>query len=1214
MEPAPVEGDDLHVEGDDAAEGEGLHDEPQMAFSFDAPKITRKRRRSANDDDPVVGQVSVEDAVPAPEEPALRLFEDRIGLDIHLTGSQEAIANITGGDPDYVAFRMGKLLGGINRDANRRLVFHARQLDRLLCVARPHDVTLDAASLCVARALWAEAFGWRPLRVHRQGRRLLASSVRWPTGWRVVDAPWTAVMCLEALGVPLEVEDNAKALLMRKLADSGQHIAEAGLAGSAIMMHTDRPDLLEGLELPALSFAGPLGTGRYRMPLLLGDALMREGTIKRTAELDAAILKACAPIKPLYARESFPRQLYEFQAKDQARGMRILEHTGGVLLAGDMGSGKCQTLCQNIATPAGMRQIGTLEPGDLVLGRDGKPYPVTGVFPQGEKDIYRISFTDGTSVLASDEHLWEVHSPVMKKRGRPSKVMTTAEILNSGLRDGAGNLRWYIPMIEGPLEMDCGLPRPLPPYTLGALLGDGSFTAGSVSLCDAEGDVTVNVQQELRQHPDYVHVLLISSNNKDYRLAGVGYRNPVLTALRDLRLHGKRAWEKSIPDAYKYGPTEVRHAVLQGLLDTDGSQSDKRSLCSIEFTSTSEQLAQDVQWLVESLGGTARINKPRQTTYTHKGEKKLGRPSWRVSVQIPPRFAPFRMARKAAQFQERTKYQPTRGIVSIEFEKRDEAVCISVDSPGSLYVTEHAILTHNTTVSLAMIDHLDAWPLLVVAPLAAFSTWQRQIEELDRTCLLCVNSIADDAEVLGDYDCAVVSYDRLHRFVDPLENHGFAAIIADEIQRIRTPGSRRSRALRALAGAVPLRIGLSGTPVTNRPEDVLPLGAFLIPGEWKPRLSARDLAEMYPGEDPLEALAEHLGTMMVRRRMTETGANLPGRHIKRVDVPLSPEQRRALRDMEEEARADAQSGDLGTRVHIFARLQKMRQIVNIPSAAGIPGPNAKVAAAVDLATEFSEAGRKSVIFVADRPAWREVGQRLDELGIGWTGIWGSTSVQDRIANEKKFHEDESIRVFVGTLASCAESLTLSPTATVTIFASLSYSPSAIAQAAARTYRMNQTNDVDEIYLHANAPGGTLDDRMHQILEEKRTLIAQVVDRDTHIDPAQKVSMSDLIFLLTGERDEEAAERSQRKAQQYVHREKDAADADALLEKRKKHARATLYKRKSGEVLDQGDETETLEDWLARQADPEWLEVEEQLLDEDLDDEDDWEELIQPDED
>ena len=1193
----------------------------QLTFEFDAPSAPGKARRRRSGEDPaapVEGQQDIDDAVAPPPEPELRMFEDRIGLDVHLHTPWEVQATITGGEPDWVTYQVDKIIGGgVQRPANRKLVLPATCLDRLLCFLAPHDVVLDAAALCVARAMWAQALGWKPLRVHRSGKRLLASSVRWPTGWKVVDAPWIAVVCLEALGVPLRIEDSAKALLLEKMGKSGQKIATAGLAGSAVLLETDRPELLEALELPALAYVNGPGSGKYRMPILVADPLLREASIEVPKDLEEAIKRATAPVKPLPARESFPRQLYPFQATDLAKGMRILEHTGGVLLAGDMGSGKLLAVDSMVFGVGGPYKIGDVEVGDEVLGSDGKPHRVTGVFPQGVRDMYRVTFTDGTSVRAGAEHLWAVHSALQKQKGRPGRVLTTLEILADGLRDGAGNLRHYIPVVSGPLELDHPGARPVPGYTLGALLGGGSIVDGSPGLCDAEAEVLALVTADLEgEGLPGLSIKPVAGSVKDYTITDPTQRgNRLTTALRELGLWGKRAWEKSVPEQYLYAPADVRLAVLQGLMDTDGSVSDKRSRGSSEFGSTSEQLVDDVRWLVQSLGGTARKSGPRRTKYPHNGEKREGRLSWRLSVALPNDVVPFRCGRKAAERQPRTKYLPTRGIVSIEPDGADEAVCISVDAPDSLYLTDHAVVTHNTTISLAAVDHLDAWPLLVVAPLAAFSTWERQIQELGRTVLLCTNPIAEDAEAIKHVDCAVVSYDRLHRFVGPLESGGFAAIVADEAQRIRTPGSKRSRALRALASSVPLRIGLSGTPVTNRAEDVLPLGAFLIPGEWRPRMNGRDLAELYPGEDPLESLADHLGTMMVRRRIDEVGQKLPGRDVKRVPVTLSPEQRRALHEMEEEIRREKEEGDLGSRVHIFARLQKMRQIVNAPSAAGLPGPNAKVAAAVDLALEYSEMGRKSVVFVADRAAWREVGQKLDAEGVRWTGIWGSTSVDDRIRNEHNFHNDDEIRVFVGTLAACAESLTLSPTATVTIFAALSYSPSAIAQAAARTYRMNQTNDVDEIYLHAVAPGGTLDDRMHQILEEKRQLIAQIVDRQEHSDPAEKVSMEDLLFMLTGDRDPEAAERIEAKMRKVRDNDEATAKEAAEAERRKDHARKTIHRRKTGLSIDDGAAAATKEEWEASHGhEAGWLDHEEELLEGDLDDGADWEELLDADED
>jgi superfamily II DNA or RNA helicase len=447
-----------------------------------------------------------------------------------------------------------------------------------------------------------------------------------------------------------------------------------------------------------------------------------------------------------------------------------------------------------------------------------------------------------------------------------------------------------------------------------------------------------------------------------------------------------------------------------------------------------------------------------------------------------------------------------------------------------------------TTVSLALAAVLGTWPLLVVAPLSAFSTWERQLGEMGKSFYLATETPAKSWEKIEarDVDAVVISYDRLPAFLELIDQFGFAGVIADEVQRIRNPGSRRSRALRAIAGSIPIRIGLSGTPITNTMNDVLPIGAFLAPSEWPPRASHRELSDVYPG-DAQEALTAHLSSLMVRRRMSDVPVNLPKRVDHRIYVQLSANQRRALDDLTAQARHEAKSGEYegsGGRMHAFARLQMMRRIVNDPDAAGVGGPNPKVTATMDLVCDMIAMDRKGVIFCADRNVFTRMGQELDKAGIGWVGMWGSTPAKDRVANEKRFHSDPDIKVVLCTIQAGSESWSASPTATWLVSMSYMYSPSMLAQMEARVYRMNSDPDGPDIhicYVHASAPGGTLDDRMVEIVAAKKELFAAVIDRDIVRDETTAhVSMQDLLYMLTGKR----------------HTSKDVAEADA-----KKHADA-----------------------------------------------------------
>src|SRR5262249_36153601 len=126
----------------------------------------------------------------------------------------------------------------------------------------------------------------------------------------------------------------------------------------------------------------------------------------------------------------------------------------------------------------------------------------------------------------------------------------------------------------------------------------------------------------------------------DWRLSGVRPRpNPLTLALRDLGLMGCGSADKFVPARYKFASIEARIALLQGLLDTDGCV--RASDNNIEYTTVSPRLAQDVAFLVQSLGGTARI-RTKASGYVVNGERKACKLAYRMSVILPAEIQPFR--------------------------------------------------------------------------------------------------------------------------------------------------------------------------------------------------------------------------------------------------------------------------------------------------------------------------------------------------------------------------------------------------------------------------------------------------------------------------------------------------------------------------------------------------------------------------------------------
>ncbi|MFG2297296.1 helicase-related protein [Streptomyces sp. NPDC048603] len=369
------------------------------------------------------------------------------------------------------------------------------------------------------------------------------------------------------------------------------------------------------------------------------------------------------------------------------------EHPMHRLLQGEVGSGKAQPLDSLVLTPSGYKAMGELAVGDQVVVPTGDVAIVDGVFPQGERDVWRLLLSDGSTVECDDEHLWIVDTSCAWHRGQEPKVMTTREI-RTDLVKANGSSKWYLP-VAVPVDLDDLGDRPLDPYLLGVLIGDGSFRHNlRLSTTDAE----IRAAVEAAVAPDCV-LTPVPGSTCDYTIRMSGprggtRRNPVIQALRDLGLWGAGSHDKYVPEPYKNASVKERLAVLQGLMDTDGTI-DANGM-SISLCSVSKRLAEDVAWLARSLGGRARI-------LPKKG-------AFNVSVALPDEFPPFRLSRKAARLRVRPKYNTFRRAVrAVEYVGVKPVQCISVAHPSRAYVTDHFTVTHNTMVALrAMLAVVDS--------------------------------------------------------------------------------------------------------------------------------------------------------------------------------------------------------------------------------------------------------------------------------------------------------------------------------------------------------------------------------------------------------------------------------------------------------------------------------------------------------------------------
>lgn len=364
--------------------------------------------------------------------------------------------------------------------------------------------------------------------------------------------------------------------------------------------------------------------------------------------------------------------------------------------------GKGLALDTPLPTPTGWTTMGEVQVGDILYDESGQWTRVTYVSPVRYRPCYRVTFTDGSEITCDDEHLWTILPRSQRQMHRCdarwsecwdyAKTLSAAELAQ---RDPAS--RDGVPVAQAIVGVQTELP--IPPYWLGAWLGDGHER--SLTICAGEQSVEVLERCSALWPHDTVNVDS-RTGVLSRRWTHNGSRSRLL---RDLGLYRN----KHIPTAYLRAPYEDRLELLRGLMDTDGSSG---TSCSIGVTS--KQLALDIFELVTSLGwrahwrertGLKTKNVKRQTLYCVTFSVPRGDP------------CPFHLQHKVDAWRPCTPKSTIRTIKSIKSVESVPTKCITVDSPRALYLAGRSMIpTHNTFTSAL----ITAWWIDTHPPGTAF--------------------------------------------------------------------------------------------------------------------------------------------------------------------------------------------------------------------------------------------------------------------------------------------------------------------------------------------------------------------------------------------------------------------------------------------------------------------------------------------------------------
>lgn len=397
-----------------------------------------------------------------------------------------------------------------------------------------------------------------------------------------------------------------------------------------------------------------------------------------------------------------------------------------ILGGGAAGGGKCLNMNSLVCTPFGFRALKDLKVGDIVSNpMTGGQQRIIWIHPKGKFPFYRIHFVDGTSTECSEGHLWKCHKSSDKTKRRvfnpeyfalvgDDNIWTTKDMYEWYQRKASGKAnagKHLIIPLTAPVEFTIGNhPRPIPPYVLGALIGDGCISNSALN----RGFVQMTTMDvEIRDRfiaagYDMSHSYQKANN----RSRGYYIRDAkLIQQLRELGIAGNKSKDHIIPRSYMYASIKERLELMQGLMDTDGYVDDRGHM---SYTSVSKQLAEDVAWVVRSLGGVATVTTNPAGYRRSDGSFQQCNDSWDVQIRSKWGAELCGLTRK----RERARSDFNGGvselgkrITDIEYIGEQESFCITVSDPMGLYITDNFTVTHNSYLgSCWLISSCLRWP------------------------------------------------------------------------------------------------------------------------------------------------------------------------------------------------------------------------------------------------------------------------------------------------------------------------------------------------------------------------------------------------------------------------------------------------------------------------------------------------------------------------
>jgi SWI/SNF-related matrix-associated actin-dependent regulator 1 of chromatin subfamily A len=404
---------------------------------------------------------------------------------------------------------------------------------------------------------------------------------------------------------------------------------------------------------------------------------------------------------------------------------------------------------------------------------------------------------------------------------------------------------------------------------------------------------------------------------------------------------------------------------------------------------------------------------------------------------------------------------------------------------GKALITDEMGLGKSLQALMYVQRHRDKIPVVIVCTASLKLNWQREIEKwLPETNIEIISGIKK-YETTGDI--LIINYDILWYWIYTLQKRNPQILIADECHKVKNDDARRTKAIKRIAKTVPHIIGLSGTPIQNRPDEIFNAIELVYPGLFQSRYIFRQRYCMpskqgygwdFKGQSRADELYEKLKIVMIRRLKKDVLTELSDKIYSFVPMVLENEKEYFEAEKDFIAYVRKEKGhEQAEKIRVAEALVKVEGLKQLV----VKG---KLKQCIDWIKDFLESDEKLVVFCTHRFVVDALMKEFKDA----VKVDGSVSTIQRQKAVDDF-QNGNAKLFIGNMQAAGDGITLTSASNL-VFLELGWSPSTMDQASDRIHRIGQKDSCNIYYLLAS---GTIEERIAKLLDKKRLIIDAVLD-------------------------------------------------------------------------------------------------------------------------